>query len=79
MIAAATGPWQREIAALPRPGAKLPPANYLAISGGGDNGAFGAGLLNGWTETGDAAAVQGRDRRQHRRADRPVGVPRARL
>ena len=26
--------------------------NYLAVSGGGDNGAFGAGLMNGWTETG---------------------------
>jgi hypothetical protein len=25
----------------------LPPAVYLAVSGGGDNGAFGAGLLNG--------------------------------
>jgi hypothetical protein len=31
---------------------QLPPANYLAISGGGDDGAFGAGLLVGWTETG---------------------------
>ena len=31
----------------------LPPAAFLAISGGGDNGAFGAGLLNGWTATGD--------------------------
>ena len=30
----------------------LPPANFLAISGGGDNGAFGAGLLNAWSETG---------------------------
>jgi predicted acylesterase/phospholipase RssA len=30
----------------------LPPVNYLAISGGGDNGAYGAGLLNGWTATG---------------------------
>lgn len=30
----------------------LPPAYYLAISGGGDNGAFGAGLLNGWTAAG---------------------------
>ncbi|MEO8034144.1 MAG: patatin-like phospholipase family protein, partial [Acidobacteriota bacterium] len=30
----------------------LPPAAYLAISGGGDNGAFGAGLLCGWTKTG---------------------------
>jgi predicted acylesterase/phospholipase RssA len=30
----------------------LPPANYLAISGGGENGAFGAGLLVGWTAAG---------------------------
>ena len=28
------------------------PANFLALSGGGDNGAFGAGLLNGWALTG---------------------------
>ena len=28
-------------------------ANYLALSGGGDNGAFGAGLLTGWTARGD--------------------------
>jgi predicted patatin/cPLA2 family phospholipase len=28
------------------------PHNYLAISGGGANGAFGAGLLVGWTEAG---------------------------
>jgi hypothetical protein len=26
--------------------------NYLAISGGGSDGAFGAGLLNGWTKAG---------------------------
>ena len=31
----------------------LPPAYYLAISGGGDEGAFGAGLLTGWTEAGN--------------------------
>ncbi len=31
----------------------LPTARYLAISGGGDNGAFGAGLLVGWTARGD--------------------------
>lgn len=30
----------------------LPPAHYLAISGGGDEGAFGAGLLTGWTQAG---------------------------
>lgn len=27
--------------------------SYLAISGGGSDGAFGAGLINGWTETGE--------------------------
>ena len=32
---------------------KLPPAAFLAISGGGDNGAFGAGLLAGWSASGD--------------------------
>lgn len=31
----------------------MPPAVMLAISGGGDNGAFGAGLLNGWSATGN--------------------------
>lgn len=31
----------------------LPPVNYLVVSGGGDNGAFGAGLLNGWSIAGD--------------------------
>lgn len=31
---------------------QLPPANFLAISGGGDQGAFGAGLLVGWSKTG---------------------------
>jgi predicted acylesterase/phospholipase RssA len=41
---------QRAAAGLQGP---LPPAVFLAISGGGDNGAFGAGLLNGWTAAGD--------------------------
>ncbi|MEW5837492.1 MAG: patatin-like phospholipase family protein [Pseudomonadota bacterium] len=30
----------------------LPQATFLAISGGGDKGAYAAGLLNGWTKTG---------------------------
>ncbi|HKQ98459.1 MAG TPA: patatin-like phospholipase family protein [Candidatus Polarisedimenticolia bacterium] len=30
----------------------LPPSNFLAISGGGDNGAFGAGLMKGWSASG---------------------------
>ncbi len=45
--------WARERATLQlEDGAPLPPVAYLAISGGGDNGAFGAGLLNGWTKAG---------------------------
>jgi hypothetical protein len=48
---------QREMATLKAEGknptrTRLPPVYYLAVSGGGDNGAFGAGLLNGWSETG---------------------------
>jgi hypothetical protein len=31
---------------------QLQPAHLLAISGGSDNGAFGAGLLVGWTKSG---------------------------
>jgi predicted acylesterase/phospholipase RssA len=30
----------------------LPPIAILAVSGGGDNGAFSAGFLNGWTKAG---------------------------
>ena len=29
------------------------PSNYLAISGGGPNGAFSAGLMKGWSESGE--------------------------
>jgi hypothetical protein len=46
---------ERERAARPggtAPGERLPPANFLGISGGSDNGAFGAGLLVGWTDAG---------------------------
>ena len=46
---------EKEKAWLARQGStasELPPAYYLAISGGGDNGAFGAGFLNGWTASG---------------------------
>ena len=32
--------------------AELPPASFLAVSGGGDNGAYGAGFLKGWTASG---------------------------
>ncbi len=31
---------------------ELPPAALLAVSGGGDKGAFGAGLLCGWSDSG---------------------------
>jgi len=36
-----------------RPGQALPTAYLLSLSGGGDDGAFGAGLLVGWTAHGD--------------------------
>jgi len=44
---------ERRAAGLP-PGLTegLPPADYLAISGGGDNGAFASGLLCGWQDGG---------------------------
>jgi Patatin-like phospholipase len=47
--------YDRELAYYRSTGRKgpLPPADYLAISGGGDNGAFGAGLLVGWSERGN--------------------------
>jgi hypothetical protein len=37
---------------------ELPPLNVLAVSGGGDNGAFGAGLLCGWSESGNRPAFK---------------------
>jgi predicted acylesterase/phospholipase RssA len=44
---------RRELDYAARSGVKeLPPAVYLAISGGGENGAYGAGILTAWTETG---------------------------
>ena len=42
--------WEREKAYLHQQ--VLLPTSYLAISGGGDNGAFTAGFLNGWTKAG---------------------------
>ena len=36
-----------------RPGGPSPAVNFLALSGGGDNGAYGAGVLNGWTAAGN--------------------------
>jgi hypothetical protein len=42
---------ERERAVLGTTG-RFPPAYFLAVSGGGDNGAFGAGLLCGWYDSG---------------------------
>jgi hypothetical protein len=42
---------QRERTAIGGAG-RLPPAAFLAVSGGGENGAFGAGLLCGWYDSG---------------------------
>jgi predicted acylesterase/phospholipase RssA len=48
----AVAAYRREAELVSGKRARLPPANFLAISGGGENGAFGAGLLVGWTEAG---------------------------
>ena len=43
---------RRGLRARATPSRSLPPANYLAVSGGSDNGAFAAGLLVGWSDSG---------------------------
>src|SRR6476660_3966227 len=48
---------QRETLGL-GPDAPLPPARFLAISGGGDEGAFSSGLLIGWAEAGNRPNFQ---------------------
>lgn len=52
---------QRERAYLARTGHRgpLPPIDFLAVSGGGDDGAFGAGLLVGWSKTGTRPEFKG--------------------
>ena len=47
--------WKREREYLTSQGYQgpLPPTAFLALSGGGDQGAFGAGVLNGWTAAGN--------------------------
>ena len=55
MVAEVLQAVERERAALRaagQPTDPMPPASFLALSGGADNGAFGAGALNGWTTTG---------------------------
>ncbi len=44
---------EQESLVAPSQSGELPPVSYLAISGGGDNGAFTAGALNAWTAKGD--------------------------
>jgi hypothetical protein len=50
------------------------PHDYLIISGGGSHGAFGAGLLAGWTAEGSRPRLSDRHRHQYRRLDCPVRV-----
>jgi predicted acylesterase/phospholipase RssA len=52
---------RRELEAMTRAGVpedQLPPAHMLAISGGGDAGAFAAGILTGWTRHGSRPAFR---------------------
>lgn len=50
-----TQSWTREREYLASQGyyGPLPATTFLALSGGGDQGAFGAGVLNGWTAAGN--------------------------
>ena len=55
MIEEGTRAFEREQAAMRAEGkslTRLTPVYYLAVSGGGDNGAFGAGVMTGWTALG---------------------------
>ena len=56
-----TGSVKREMAYRAKNGlgTALPTANFLAISGGGEDGAFGVGLLVGWTESGKRPKFKG--------------------
>lgn len=54
----ATATLQREIDYAARTGTPLGDADYLAISGGGENGAYGAGLLTAWTSLGTRPAFK---------------------
>ena len=60
MMEDAARAYERQESALRAEGAAKarPPVNYLAISGGGDNGAFGTGLLNGWAAAGTRPQFQ---------------------
>ena len=59
MIAEFRRQYAREAAYLNSVHRPLPDSNYLAISGGGDNGAFGAGILVGWSEHGKRPMFKG--------------------
>ena len=56
--------WSRERQDLRARGhtGSLPPASYLAISGGGDDGAYGARIPERMVTNRDAAAIQAGDR-----------------
>ena len=61
LIAEFKAAYERELAYRRRTGtgATMPPVDILAISGGADNGAFGAGLLVGWSERGTRPTFKG--------------------
>lgn len=49
--------------------------NYLVLSGGGDNGAYGAGVLKAWSDLGDTPGIHICYRDQHRCAHCSNGFP----
>ena len=49
--------------------------NYLSISGGGSDGAFGAGFLAGWTASGTRPKFDVVSGISYRRHDCSIGIP----
>ena len=57
-IAAMRREFERAFARRRSPAGSLPPVTFLALSSGQEDGAFGAGLLVGWTQHGDRPEFQ---------------------
>src|SRR5258706_2151577 len=57
-----------------RPTDPLPPIYFLSISGGGDNGAFAAGVFAGWSDSRARPGLQGVNRHSPGGLNAPVAI-----
>ena len=67
--------WRRSRNSRPIRSGAPPGFTYLALSGGGGDGAYGAGVLNGWTASGKRPEFTAGLGRLDRRPDRALRVP----